>query len=389
MSDISEGKSVLAGTFFLNGHPIVVLFDTGATYDFISNACTQRYQLAIEPTNTPYVISTLGGRVVTKKLVMYTPLNLTGKLFRTSLIVLDGQGIDVILGMSWMKGQKALFVKKKEQSLKLCVDYRPLNVVIIKNKYHLSRIDILFYQLIGAKVFSKVDLHLGYHQIKICLKDVPKTALSTRYGLYEYLIMSFGLTNAPSQFMYRMNTVFMPKLDEIVMVFIDNILIYCKSKEEHTQHLQVIWQWLCNHQLYAKFSKCAFWMKDVPFLGHVISAEGIAVDLSKVQVVLHWKSSRSIMQIRSFLRLVGYYHQFIPNFSKIIKPMTKHLEKDAKFKWNLQCEETFLTLKKLLTTAPMLAQPDIEKSIDVYYDASDTGIGGVLMQDDRTITYVS
>jgi hypothetical protein len=242
MSDISEGKSVLAGTFSLNGHPIVVLFDTGATYDFISNACTQRYQLAIEPTNTPYVISTLGGRVVTKKLVMYTPLNLTGKLFITSLIVLDGQGIDVILGMSWMKGHKALFVKKKEQSLKLCVDYRPLNVVIIKNKYHLSRIDILFYQLIGAKVFSKVDLRLGYHQIKIRLEDVPKTAFSTRYGLYEYLVMSFGLTNAPAHFMYLMNSVFMPELDKIVVVFIDDILVYSRDKEEHEQHLWIILQ---------------------------------------------------------------------------------------------------------------------------------------------------
>jgi hypothetical protein len=138
------------------------------------------------------------------------------------------------------------------------VDYRPLNVVTIKNKYPLLRIDILFDQLAGARVFSKVDLCSGYHQIKIHLKDVPKTAFSTRYGLYEYLVMSFGLTNAPAHFMYLMNSVFMLELDKFVVVFIDDILIYSKSEEDYTQHLRVILQRLQDHQLYAKFSKCAF-----------------------------------------------------------------------------------------------------------------------------------
>jgi hypothetical protein len=157
---------------------------------------------------------------------------------------------------SW--GCPALFVKKKDQSLRLCVDYRPLNAVTVKNKYPLSRIDILFDQLASAKVFSKVDLCSGYHQIKIRPEDVPKTAFSTRYGLYEYLVMSFGLTNVPAHFMYLMNSVFMPELDKFVVVFIDNILIYSKSEEEHAQHLRVIRQRLRDHQLYAKFSRCAF-----------------------------------------------------------------------------------------------------------------------------------
>jgi hypothetical protein len=139
-------------------------------------------------------------------------------------------------------GCPALFVKKKDQSLRLCVDYRPLNVVTIKNKYLLSRIDILFDQLAGAKIFSKVDLRSCYHQIKIRPEDIPKTAFSTRYGLYEYLVISFGLTNAPAQFMYLMNSVFMSELDKFVMVFIDDILIYFKSEEEHEQHLRVILQ---------------------------------------------------------------------------------------------------------------------------------------------------
>jgi hypothetical protein len=264
-----------------------------------------------------------------------------------------------------------------------------LNAVTIKNKYPRPCINILFDQHAGAKVFSKVDLHSGYHQIKIHPEDAPKAAFSIRYGLYEYLVMSFGLTNATTHFMYLTNSVFMLELDKFVVVFIDDILVYSKNEEEHEQHLRIILQWLRDHQLYAKFSKCAFWLKEVPFLGHVISDEGIAVHPSKVQQVLDWKSSRSLMQIRSFLGLAGYYHRFIPNFSKIAKPMTKLLEKEAKFKWSPQWEEAFLTLKQLLTTTPVLAQHDIEKPFDVYCDTSNTGIGGALMQDGRAIAYAS
>jgi hypothetical protein len=184
-------------------------------------------------------------------------------------------------------GYPALFVKKKDQSLRLCVNYRSLNAVTIKNKYPLPRIDILFYQLAGAKVFSKVDLCSGYHQIRIRLEDVPKTAFCTRYGLYEYLVMPFGLTNAPAYFMYLMNSVFMSELDKFVVFFIENILVYLRNEEGHEQHLCIILQRLHDHQLYAKFSKCAFWLKEVPFFGHIISAKGITVNPSKVQEVLH------------------------------------------------------------------------------------------------------
>jgi hypothetical protein len=200
-----------------------------------------------------------------------------------------------------------LFVKKKDQSLRLCVDYQALNAVMVKNKYPLPCIDIPFDRHANAKVLSKVDLHSCYHQIKIRPENIPKTAFSTRYGLYEYLVMSFRLTNAPAHFMYLMNSVFIPKLDKFVVVFIDDILIYSKSEEEHVWHLYVILQRLWDHQLYAKFRKCAFWLTEVPFLGHIISAEGIAVDPSKVQEVLHWKSPKSVTQIRSFLGLEGYY----------------------------------------------------------------------------------
>jgi len=173
--------------------------------------------------------------------------------------------------------------------------------VTIKNKYPLPRIDVLFDQLAGAKIFSKIDLRSGYHQIKIRLCDIPKTAFSTRYGLYEYLVMSFGLTNAPAYFMYLMNSVFMPQLDKFVVVFSDDILIYSKNEEEHEKHLRIVLQRLRDHQLYAKFSKCEFWLNMVKFLGHTISSEGISVDPSKVQEVMDWKPPTSVHQIRSFL----------------------------------------------------------------------------------------
>ena len=166
--------------------------------------------------------------------------------------------------------------------MRLCVDYRPLNAVTIKNKYPLPRIDILFDQLAGAKIFSKIDLCSGYHQIKIKPCDILKTAFSTRYGLYEYLVVSFGLTNAPAYFMYLMNSVFMLELDKFVVVFIDDILIYSKNVEDHAQHLHIVLQRLRDHHLYAIFSKCEFWLDSVKFLGHTISSEGISVDPTKV-----------------------------------------------------------------------------------------------------------
>src|SRR5688572_8114633 len=286
-------------------------------------------------------------------------------------------------------GCPALFVKKKDESLRMCVDYRPLNAVTIKNKYPLPRIDVMFDQLAGARVLSKIDLHSGYHQIKIRPCDIPKTAFSTRYGLYEYLVMSFGLTNAPAYFMYLMNSVFMPELDKFVVVFIDDILVYSKNEEEHADHLHVVLQRLRDHQLYAKFSKCEFWLDSVKFLGHTISRNGIAVDPSKVQEVMDWKPPASVHQIVSFLGLAGYYRHFIPDFSKIAKPMTELLKKEAKFVWNDKCEEAFKILKHLLTTAPVLAQPDPSRPFDVYCDASGTGLGCVLMQDNRVIAYAS
>jgi hypothetical protein len=216
-----------------------------------------------------------------------------------------------------------LFVQKKDGSQWMCVDYRSLNDVTVKNKYPLPRIEDLFDQMRGARVFSKIDLRSGYHQMRIRPSDIPKTAFSTRYGLYEFTVMSFGLTNAPVYFMNLMNKVFMEYLDRFVVVFIDDILIYSQSDSDHEEYLRLVLQKLRDNQLYAKFSKCEFWIGEVPFLGHIISNGGISVDPAKVKEIMEWRVPTTVTEIRSFLGLAGYYWIFIEGFSKIAKPMLR------------------------------------------------------------------
>ncbi|KAK1618755.1 hypothetical protein QYE76_024272 [Lolium multiflorum] len=282
-----------------------------------------------------------------------------------------------------------LFVDKKDGASRLCTDYRKLNDVTIKNKYPLPKIEDLFDQLTGATVFSKIDPRTGYHQLKIRATDIPKTAFTTRYGLYEYNVMSFGLTNAPAYFMNLMNKIFMNFLDKFVVVFIDDILIYSKTEEEHEQHLEIILETLRHHKLYAKFSKCEFWLKEVGFLGHILSAGGIAVDPAKIKTVAEWKVPTTQTEVRAFLGLAGYYRRFVEGFSSIARPMTQLLKKDKKFDWTDKCEESFQKLKARLTTAPILIMPDITKPFDVYCDASKIGLGCVLMQGGKVISYLS
>jgi hypothetical protein len=238
-------------------------------------------------------------------------------------------------------------------------------------------------------VFSKIDLRSGYHQLKICASDIPKTAFTTRYGLYEYTVMSFGLTNASAYFSYLMNKVFMEYLDKFIVVFIDDILIFSKNEEEHAEHLRLVLQKLREHKLYAKRSKCEFWLKEVSFLGHVVSNGGIAIDPSKVQDVLNWKAPTNDSEIRSFLGLARYYRRFIEGFSKLAKPMTALLEKNVKFVWSDKCQANFEELKRMLTTAPVLTLPDLSKSFSIYCDASRLGLGCVLMQEGKVVAYAS
>ena len=287
------------------------------------------------------------------------------------------------------RGAPVLFVKKKDGSLRLCIDYRQLNRVTIRNQYPLPRIDELFDQLQGSRVYSKIDLRSGYHQLKVQESDVPKTAFRTRYGHYEFLVMPFGLTNAPAAFMDLMNRVFQPYLDRFVIVFIDDILVYSGSSEEHSEHLRIVLQTLRERQLYAKFSKCQFWLDKVVFLGHVISVEGVSVDPKKIEAVVNWKPPKTVSKVRSFLGLAGYYRKFVEGFSKIAAPLTKLTRKDVKYDWVDACQQSFEELKGRLTSAPVLALPNRRDGFVVYSDASRQGLGCVLMQNDRVISYAS
>ena len=259
----------------------------------------------------------------------------------------------------------------------------------IKNKYPLPRIDDLFDQLQGAQMFSKIDLRSGYHQLKVKAEDIEKTAFRTRYGHYEFLVMPFGMTNAPAAFMDLMNRVFQSYLDDFIVVFIDDILIYSKDREEHENHLRTTLQILREKKLYAKLSKCEFWLDSVAFLGHVINKDGVSVDPQKIEAVVDWPRPTNVTEVRSFLGLAGYYRRFVKDFSKLAMPLTQLTQKNVPFDWNEQREAAFQELKTRLVTAPILTLPNGTDGFQVYSDASYKGLGCVLMQNGRVIAYAS
>ncbi|KAA0059508.1 DNA/RNA polymerases superfamily protein [Cucumis melo var. makuwa] len=286
-------------------------------------------------------------------------------------------------------GAPVLFVKKKDGTLRLCIDYRQLNKVTIRNKYPLPRIDDLFDQLRGAALFFKIDLRSGYHQLKVRESDIAKTAFRMRYEHYEFRVIPFGLTNAPAVFMNLMNMIFHRYLDQFVIVFIDDILVYSVDRESHEEHLRIVLQTLREKQLYAKFSKCEFWLEQVVFLGHVVSSKGVSVDPQKVEAIVNWERPISATEVRSFLGLAGYYRRFIEDFSRLALPLTALTRKNVKFEWSDKCEQSFQELKKRLVTAPILALPVTGKDYVIYCDASRLGLGCVLMQDGNVIAYAS
>jgi len=227
----------------------------------------------------------------------------------------------------------------------------------------------LFDQLQGAGVFSKIDLRLGYHQLRIKPEDIPKTAFKTRYGHYEFTVMPFGLTNTPATFIDLMNRVFRPYLYKFVVLFIDDILIYSKDRDEHADHLRMVLQTLREYHLYGKVKKCEFWLEEVTFLGHVVTKEGIKVDPQKVKAITEWSRPTNITQIRSFMGLPGYYGRFIKDFSNIASPLTNLLKKVNKFGWTENCEKAFQELRPQLTTAVILTLPMEGKEYPIYSDA--------------------
>ena len=297
--------------------------------------------------------------------------------------------LDELLSKGWIRPSVSpyrapiLFVKKKEGTLRMCVDYRELNKQTVKNRYPLPRQDELLDQLHGAKCFSKIDLQSGYHQVRVADQDISKTAFGTRFGHFEFLVLPFGLTNAPATFMSFMHEVLRPYLDQFVVVFLDDILIYSKNQDEHMEHLRLVLEKLREHHLFAKQSKCAFLLEEVEFLGHVVSSQGIKMDAAKVKAVADWPRPASVRDVRSFHGLANYYRRFIADFSKISAPLTNLTKKAVGFLWGPAEESAFEKLKQAMISAPVLSTPDLSKPFTVYVDASGIATGGVLLQEDE------
>jgi hypothetical protein len=283
----------------------------------------------------------------------------------------------------------ALFVKKKDGTLMLCIVYKQLNNMTIKNKYPLPRIDDLFDQLRGATIFSNIELRSGYHQVQTKDEYINKPTFRTRYGHYEFVVVPFGITNAPPTFMCLMNNVLSKFLDIFVLVFIDDIPNYYKSREEHEEHLNLVLQVLREYQLYDKFSKCDFFQKQVHYLGHVISEEGVAVDPDKIKSIMDWPTPKYVYDIISFMSLVGYYIRFIKGFSKVGCSITSLQKKGVKFIWTSECEERFQEMKYLLNNAPVMKIAYPNKDFLVCTDACKEGLRGFLMQEGHVIFYES
>ena len=278
-------------------------------------------------------------------------------------------------------GAPVLFVPKKDGRWRMCIDYRALNRQTIKDRYPLPRIDTLLDRLGRAKVFTKLDLASGYHQIAMDDDSIYRTAFTTSLGQWEFLVMPFGLCNAPATFQRLMNKVFATEINKFILVYLDDILIFSESIEEHWEHLRTALERLRKAQLFGRVQKCDFLKSRVDYLGYEVSEKGIHASPEKVKAVVNWPRPQSVHDVRSFLGLASYYRRFIHGFSQIAGPMTELTRSKTKWHWDKAQEDSFLALKISLATAPVLRLPDFDHQFIVTTDASDVAIGAILQQD--------
>ncbi|MCO5610779.1 hypothetical protein L7F22_065020 [Adiantum nelumboides] len=281
-----------------------------------------------------------------------------------------------------------LLVQKKDGTYRMCVDYRALNRITIKNRFPVPRVEDLFDKLQGSTYFSRIDLKSGYHQIRIVDEDIVKTAFRTSFGLYEYLVMPFGLTNAPATFNRMMERIFRPHRN-FTGVFFDDVIIYSKTIEEHKEHLKVIFQALRDNKLYVNQKKSEFFLQEIQYLGHIISKNGIRMDPAKLEVIKDWPNPRNLHEIRSFIGMCAYYRRFIEKFSLIAGPLHDLTKKNVKYVWTEKRQQAFDTLKQKLISQPVLALPDLSKPFEVQCDACGDCLGAVLLQEGHAIAYES
>ncbi|GBG62636.1 hypothetical protein CBR_g31271 [Chara braunii] len=307
--------------------------------------------------------------------------------------------LETLTNKGWIRpntsefGAPVLFVPKGNGVFRMCVDYRGLNKTTRKSTEPLPRIDDLLEMVQGCTIFSKIDLKSGYHQIEMADDNVHKTTFKTRYGTYEYLVMPFGLCNAPGTFQTEMHRILRPYLNKFAVVYLDDILVFSRSVQEHVQHLALVLQALRDNQYKINREKSSFGVPSVVYLGHVISGEGLAPEATKVAAVQDWPRPANICDVRSFLGLASYYRKFIKNFSAIATPLTDLTKKDTSFLWTSECQEAFTRLKEALIRAPVLKLPDPTLPFVLTTDASQYGVGVVLQQDDgnglQPIEYMS
>ncbi|GJY47857.1 putative reverse transcriptase domain-containing protein [Tanacetum coccineum] len=421
-----QDPNVVMGTFLLNQHLDRVLFDSGAGKSFVSISLASMLNIPPITLDTTYDIKMADGnlvgtntviqdwlskyraRIICDEKVVHIPIDgetLIIRVVREFLEVflenLPGLPpvrqvefqIDLIPGAAPVarapyrlspSEMQELFdqlqeLADRDGSFRMCIDYQELNKLTVKNRYPLLRINDSFDQLQGSSAYSKINLRSGYHQLRVRDEDIPKTAFRTRYGHYEFQVMPFGLTNAPAVFMDLMNRVCKPYLDKFVIVFIDDILIYSRNKEEHENHLRIILELLRKEKLYAKFSKCDFWISIVQFLGHVIDSQGIHVDPAKIKAVKNWASPTTPTEVRQFLGLAGYYRRFIKDFSKIAKSLTELTQKNKKYIWGENQESAFQLLKQKLCESLILALPEGNNDFVICCDASLQGLGAHIL----------